>query len=455
MGNPLVAVTSGLTIPGGVEATFSLTDGSVLVQSSDSIHRWHPSRALERDLVPVSEVGTLRGAAYVGNALYLAGPTGVVGYAAEGLYQPPLHTALSEEEILAFGRPMEDEGIWIVTPSGVYRWSAGTLVVVAIPGTRLEDVQLSFGPAPESGTTRVYLRDSATIFQIDAQGDDVAVTRLVAAPPAQDMDVDGDGAIWVCSTDGHLHRGDTLGYWHQVREVEAVDRVRVSRGGEALWVRGEGAMYYGEGRSLHRWEFADVPSAYAVAEGGVLLGNLEDGGFRASSRHRVWLRTLSDGEEVFASRRVTVVTEAPDAVESLSIRHAGASVEVDLERPAFDIDIDPEMPLAGRFAVEIAAEFSDGTLPVDLQLTYIVPGESPRWEGDIAVISATYCEDCHGAENAMAGARPFETRDQWIDAFDQIEYNVVSGNMPKAPREPLPAELVRRIVAWSLTGFSE
>ena len=337
----------------------------------------------------------------------------------------------------------------------LFRWRNGLLEDVVVSGLRFQDNQMTFGPASEEGWDRLYIRDGENLFRVEIRGEETRAEHIVSAPPVRSFDVDVDGGLWVCDPSGGLHRGDLLGGWYAIDAVVGAELVRASRGSDAIWVRSTDALYYGEARELHRWVPDELPSALAVSSGGILIAGVRGAVFRASARHQVWLRTLQDGEEVFASRRIRIATGADDAIESVGVHHAGVHVSIDQENPYFDIEIDPESPAAGRVLVEIAIAFNDGTLPVAFSLHYVIPGEVPRWEGDIGEIADTYCVDCHGADNAMAGARHLETRQQWVDAFSQIAYNVTSGNMPKAAREPLDDELVRRIVAWGETGFSE
>jgi len=455
MGEPLTAVTERVSVPGGMVRAVTLPDGSILVESELMIHRWRPDRGLERDVAPNTEVGELRGAAHVGNALFLAGPAGIVGLTEEGLYRPPLHDALVGHEVVQFEQVPGAQDVWVLTDRTLFRWRDGLLEDVAVSGLRLEDNEMTFGLQSEDGWDRLYIRDGEALFLVEARGPETRAVRLLSAPPVASFDVDVGGGLWVCDTSGGLHRGDLLGAWYDIAGVTGAEQVRASRGTDAVWVRTADALYYGEARTLHSWVPEELPSSFAVSSGGVLVAGVRRMVFRASARHRVWLRTLEDGEEVFASRRVRIATDADEALESVEVHHAGARVAVELMNAYFDIEIDPEAPVAGRFPVEVWATFGDGTLPVELSLHYAVPGEAPRWEGDVGVIADTYCVECHGAENAMAGARHLETRQQWVDAFDQIQYNVTTGNMPKAPRAALADELVRRIVAWGQTGFAE
>ncbi len=111
VGSPLTAVVDQVSVPGGMVRAVTLRDGSILVESTESVHRWRPDRGLERDVLPLTEVGELRGAAYVGNALFVAGPLGVVGITEEGMYRPPLHDALAGHEVVRFEQDPDSDDV--------------------------------------------------------------------------------------------------------------------------------------------------------------------------------------------------------------------------------------------------------------------------------------------------------------------------------------------------------
>lgn len=453
-GPDLVAVEASVSVPGGVRAAFALEDGRVLLEAEEWIHRWSEASGLERSLIPRSEVGDLIGAAPMRESLLVAGSRGVIALTADGLYQPELDAALEGHRIIGFDAGATADEVWILTDLALFILQETELSRVDLPGLAFSNGALRVYRG-DSETT-VYIRDGSTIYSASRRAGGIEVSTVLDAPSVSAFDVDHRGALWVADLDGFLHRRDALGRWTSVDAVSEVQAITASRASDAVWITTAEGLFFAEHRSVHSCATETLPGVAVAAGGGTLIsGGAEGTAWTASPRHRISLRPLEEGEEVFVTRTVFVESPGISALSRLSVRVAGQAQTVDLMSPSFEIAIDPDEPVSGEFTVEIEAEFSDGTLPVQRVVRYLVPGEAPSWITDISPIAQEHCNGCHGAASAMAGARKLETRQEWVDAFTSIEYNVVSGSMPKAPNEPLPDELVRRIVAWGMTGFSE
>ena len=440
------------------ESAFALPgDGLIVSSTTGAFYLAGPAaQVVELGSIP----GVLRSVVSVrGNQHLIAGAGGLFVLDGGALSRSPLEAALDGDpalEILLTPGPDRQLDVWIAGEAHLWLWRAGSAFRVDTAGLPTARARLAFG-APADGKPALWVAAEGALYALVTDGQDLTVHPDVdpsidpAAPSterAAGLAVDGEGTLWLAAG-GALYSRGYDGTWHPHPVVRDVAAIAGRASALDLWIQAAGEIWHHE-RGTFR-QVADAPKGqlFGVASSGYALLGTAGQVVRLEAGRVVDLDGVADGDLVSAPTTVLLRAEAPSAIDDVTAAVDGVPIQV--EQFPWRVALDPRTLGDGFHSLTVHVTYADGGPDGNGRVGFYVGASSiPRWAGDISVLSAERCDECHGERG---NAHRMDTKDLWIEDIDRIGDAIREARMPLPPKPPLQPSKIDRIAAWRAAGF--